>query len=112
MTGQHLLQEGATVRGCVGVCSSQGLNNGTGDIPSLAKDVICVAVAVAPPDCRLKEDVKQRNTYLPQLQQLVGSDLPLWKNSQTDCASGGSSSVSVRRPFGGTGTGKGSRVWG
>lgn len=78
----------------------------------MAKDVICAAVAVVLPGCKLKQDVKNRNAHLPQLQQLVGSDLPLWKNSQTDCASGGSSSVSVRRPFGGTGTGKGLKAWG
>lgn len=49
------------------------------------------------------------DAHLPQLQQFVGSDLPLWKNSQTDCASGASTSVSLRCPSDavGEGTGKG-----
>ncbi len=34
------------------------------------------------------------NTHLPQLQQFVGSDLPLWKNSQTDCVNLCESTVS------------------
>ena len=49
------------------------------------------------------------DTHLPQLQQFVGSDLPLWKNSQTDCALGVSVSVNLRCPSDvvGEGTGRG-----
>lgn len=47
------------------------------------------------------------DTHLPQLQQFVGSDLPLWKNSQTDCASGVSISASLRCPFDVVGEGAG-----
>lgn len=49
------------------------------------------------------------DTHLPQLQQFVGSDLPLWKNSQTDCASGVSTSANARCPSDvvGEGTGRG-----
>ena len=55
------------------------------------------------------EESEEQNAYLPQLQQFVGSDLPLWKNSQTDCASGVSTSASLRCPCKGLGTGRGSR---